>query len=45
MAFPLDESHSSISRFCNVQPEIEAGIAGTEGDAPEVVSFRCEVGT
>jgi hypothetical protein len=28
VAFPLDESHSSIGGLCDVQPEVEAGIAG-----------------
>lgn len=44
MALPLDESHSSVVGFGDVQAEIEAAIAGAERDAPEVVSFRDEVG-
>ena len=45
MAFPLDESHSSIVGLGDVQAEIEAGISGAEGDAAEVVGFRGELGT
>ncbi len=44
MAFPLDESHSSISGLGDVQAEVEAGISGAEGDSPEVVDFRQEAG-
>lgn len=44
MAFPLDESHSSISGLGDVQAEVEAGVAGAEGDSPEVVGFRQEAG-
>jgi len=44
VTFPLNESHSPVSGFGDVQAEIEAAIAGAEGDAPEVVGFGFEVG-
>lgn len=45
MAFPLDETNSSISRFGDVQAEVEASIAGAQGEASEVTGFGDEVGT
>ncbi len=32
MSFPLDESHSPISRLCDVQAKIKPAISGTEGE-------------
>jgi hypothetical protein len=37
MSFPLDESHSPISRLCDMQAEIEACISCTERDSAKVV--------
>lgn len=44
VALPLDETNSSISRLGDVEAEIEAGVAGAERDAAEVVRFRDESG-
>tara|TARA_R110000868_G_scaffold111222_16_gene300490 strand:- start:1692 stop:2075 length:384 start_codon:yes stop_codon:yes gene_type:complete len=32
MSFPLDESHSAISRLCDVQAEIKPAISGAQGN-------------
>lgn len=40
VGFPFDESHSPIGRLGDMQAEIEAGVAGAKGDAPEVSGFR-----
>ena len=45
VAVPLDESHSPVSGLGDVEAEVEAGIAGAEGDASEIVALRCEEGT
>jgi hypothetical protein len=45
VAFPLDESHSAISRLGDVEAEVEAGIAGAQADPPEIVRLGGEVGT
>jgi len=45
MALPLDESHSSVVGFGDVQAEVEAAIAGAERDTPEVVRLSDEAGT
>lgn len=45
MGFPLDESHGAIVGLGDVEAEIEAGIAGTEGDAPKVTRLGVVVGT
>ena len=44
VALPLDESHSAISGLGDMQAEIEAGVAGTERDPPEVSGFTGEAG-
>lgn len=44
VAFPLDESHSAVPRLGDVEAEIEAGISGAEGDAPQLVELGAEVG-
>jgi hypothetical protein len=44
MALPLDESHSSVGRLCDVQAEVEAAVPGTKRDAPEVACFSDEIG-
>lgn len=44
MGFPLDESHSPVSRLCDVQAEVEPGIAGAERNASKVACFRHEAG-
>ncbi|MEO7187721.1 MAG: hypothetical protein ABIW58_04855 [Sphingomicrobium sp.] len=44
VTFPLDESHSSVSRFGDVQAEVETGVARAERDAAEVARFRDEAG-
>lgn len=44
VTFPLDETHSSISRLGDMQSEIEAGITRAEGDSPEFVALRQESG-
>lgn len=35
MSFPLDVSDGAKARLGNVQSEIEAGVAGTQGDAAQ----------
>jgi hypothetical protein len=45
VAFPLDESHSSIVGFGEVQPEVETCISCAERDAEQIARFRAEVGT
>ena len=45
VTFPLDESHSSISGFGDVEPEVETGISGTEGNAAQLVAVGLETGT
>lgn len=45
MAFPLDESHSAVVRFGDVQAEIDAGVPGAERQSPEVVGFGAIFGT
>lgn len=35
VSFPLDISHSAIGWLCDVQAEIEAGIAGAEGNSAQ----------
>jgi hypothetical protein len=45
VAFPLNESHSAVSGLGDVQAEVEAGVAGAEGDASEVVMFWLKAGT
>jgi hypothetical protein len=40
VAFPLNETNSPVGRLGDVQAEIEAGVAGAEGDSPEVAGFR-----
>lgn len=44
MAFPLDETHSAVSRFGNVKSEVEPSVSGAERKASEVVLFRHEAG-
>jgi len=44
VAFPLDESHSPVPGLGDVEPEIEAGVAGAEADASEVVVVWLEAG-
>lgn len=43
MSFPLDVTHSAISGLGDVQAEVEAAVAGAEGQAPEI-GVRCSVG-
>ena len=45
VAFPLDESHSSISGLGDVKAEVEAGVAGAEGDAAQLAAVGLETGT
>lgn len=35
--FPLDETHSAISRFCNVQAELKPAKSGAEGNCIEAL--------
>lgn len=44
VTFPLDETHSSIPGLGDVEPEVEARVAGTEREPSEVVELRNEVG-
>lgn len=44
VAFPLNETNSPVGGLGDVQAEIEAGVAGTQGDSPEVSGFRPELG-
>jgi hypothetical protein len=44
MGFPLDVTDSAILRFGDVQPEVEAGVAGTERHASEVITLGGEKG-
>lgn len=44
VTFPLDETHSSIGGFGNVQAKVETGVSGAEGQATEVAGFRNEGG-
>ena len=43
MSFPLDVTHSAIFGLGDVQAEVEAAVAGAEGQAPEV-GVRCSFG-
>jgi hypothetical protein len=45
VAFPLDETNSSIGWLCDVQAEVKAGIAGAQGEPEEVVGLGLELGT
>jgi hypothetical protein len=45
VTFPLNESHSSVGWLGDVEPEVEAGIAGAEGDAAQLVAVGLETGT
>jgi len=45
VTFPLDESHSSVSGFGDVEPEVETGISGAEGNAAQLVAVGLETGT
>jgi hypothetical protein len=45
VTFPLNESHSSVGWLGDVEPEVEAGIAGAEGDAAQLVTVGQEFGT
>ncbi len=44
MAFPLDESHSSVAGLGDVETEVETSVSGAEGDSPEVTWLRAEGG-
>ncbi|MEA3042950.1 MAG: hypothetical protein QOH47_788 [Sphingomonadales bacterium] len=44
VAFPLNETNSPVGELGDVQAEIEAGVAGAEGNTPEVSGLRPEVG-
>ena len=37
VGFPLDVTHSAISGLGDVQPEVEAAISGTEGEALDII--------
>lgn len=45
VAFPLDETNSSISRLGDVEAQVEASVAGAEGQAPEIIGFGGKFGT
>lgn len=45
MAFPLDESHSAVTGFGDVQAEVEAAISGAEGKPAKIVSLGLIFGT
>ncbi len=44
VGFPLDESHSSVGWFGNMEAEVEPPISGTQRDSPKVAIFRHEAG-
>ena len=45
MGFPLDVTDSSISGLGDMEPEVEAGVAGTQGDTPQLDGVRKGRGT
>ncbi len=45
VTFPLDESHSAVFGFGDVQSEVEAAVSCTEGQSPEVVRLGVIFGT
>jgi hypothetical protein len=45
VAFPLDETHSSIPGLGDVETEVEAGVSGAERDPPEIIGLGGEFGT
>lgn len=38
MSFPLDVTDSAISRLGNVDAEVEAGVAGAQGEAAQIAA-------
>ena len=45
VAFPLDETNSSISRLCDVEAEVETPVSSAEGETPEVTELGGKFGT